>query len=223
LNKSCVKKEGTLFVISGPSGSGKTTLAEKLLHDAALKRVLIKSISVTTRNKRRGERQGRDYFFISQGRFLALRKAKKILEWTSYLGYYYGTPKEFVDTRLAEGKSIILCLDVRGARRIKRMYRTRSVTVFIKPPSVAVLRQRIESRGRETRPGEIDRRLVQALQELGQARQYDYQLVNDKLSIAVAELKAFVLQRLAERSAADCNPQICSAKQKHIPHVVPSF
>lgn len=192
-----MQKKGTLFVISGPSGSGKTTLAAKLLDDASLKRRLLRSVSFTTRNKRRGERQGKDYFFISKARFLALRKAKKILEWTSYLGYYYGTPKEFVDKRLSEGKNIVLCLDVRGAKRMKRIYRKASATIFIKPPSVAALRHRIELRGRETTREEIDRRLAQALQELGQAEQYDFQIVNDKLNVAVAELKAFVLQRLA--------------------------
>lgn len=197
MNKKRVIKKGTLFVISGPSGSGKTTLAGKLLQDVTLKRYVMKSVSLTTRGKRRGERQGKDYFFISKERFLALRKAKKILEWTSYLGYYYGTPKEFVDKQLAEGKNILLCLDVRGARRIKRLYRGTSATVFIKPPSVAVLQQRIESRGRETKKEEIARRLSQALVELRQAREYDFQLINDKLNVAVAELKAFVLQRLA--------------------------
>lgn len=198
-----MKTKGLIFVISGPSGSGKTTLAEKLLRSPELKSKLARSVSLTTRARRAGERQGRDYFFVSPARFQALRKEKKILEWTKYLGYYYATPKDFVEEKTARGKSIVLCLDFKGALKIKRLYPENARTIFILPPSLGTLRRRIELRGRETRGREISRRLKIAEKEILRAGEYDYRLVNNKLESVVKKLKHIVgreISRINQRS-----------------------
>ncbi|MBU0709962.1 MAG: guanylate kinase, partial [Candidatus Omnitrophica bacterium] len=103
-----------IFVISGPSGSGKTTLRDKLLEDQELIREgLTKSVSLTTRPRREGERNRQDYSFITEKQFKLKLKGKKILEWTKYLGYHYATPRDFVEQQLKRGKSVILCLDLK--------------------------------------------------------------------------------------------------------------
>lgn len=193
-----MKDNGKIFVISGPSGSGKTTLAAMLLKDPALRGLLCRSISFTTRKARTGERNKRDYFFISEAEFTRKRKAKKILEWTSYLGYYYGTDKGFVEDRLRRFRGIILCLDVAGALRIKRMYPRRAVIVFVKPPSLKELYRRIRARSRSTTEEEIVKRLAVAKEEIKKARLYDYRLVNRDLHKAIERLTKIVRLNLPE-------------------------
>ena len=115
-------KKGKIFVISGPSGSGKTTLAQSLLKDRKLKKKIARSVSFTTRPKRSGEKNRKDYFFIGKNDFKEKLKSKKILEWTRYLGYYYGTAKDFFEAQLVKSKAVVLCLDLKGAARIKKLY-----------------------------------------------------------------------------------------------------
>ncbi len=184
-----------IFVISGPSGSGKTTLAEILITSKKLKNKLIRSVSVTTRPKRQEEKRGKDYFFVSQGRFKHLVRVKKILEWTRYLGYYYGTPKSLVDKYLARNLSPVLCLDVKGALRIKKIYPLNAVTIFILPPKVQDLRLRIEKRSR-LKPGEIRKRLEIARKEISLRKLYDYTIVNRDLKQASKCLRDIVLKEL---------------------------
>jgi len=186
------KKSGFIFIISGPSGSGKTTLLENLFRDRELKKRLVKSVSFTTRPKRQGEREGRNYFFVTESEFRRKLKAEKILEWTKYLGYYYATPRDFVEQHLKQGKDIALCLDLKGACRIKRFYPKNSVTVFVLPPSVKSLRERIEGRCKRTGKLEIKQRLKLAKEELLASHKYDYTLVNKNLSQALRELKSII-------------------------------
>jgi len=193
-----LRADGKIFVISGPSGSGKTTLAQMALKDPALRGLLCRSISFTTRPRRTGERDKRDYFFISEAEFTRKRKAKKILEWTTYLGYYYGTDKGFVEDRLRRFRGIILCLDVAGALRLKRMYPRRAVIVFVKPPSLKELRRRIRARSRSTTEAEIVRRMAIAKEEIKQARLYDYRLVNRDLKKAIERLTKIVRLNLPD-------------------------
>lgn len=190
------KLKGRIFVIGGPSGSGKTTLRDKLFKDKELRGRVIKSVSLTTRKKRSAEINGRDYFFITRQEFLRLLKAKKILEWTRYLGYYYATQKDLIERELAEGRSVILCLDLKGASRIKRLYPKNSTTIFILPPSLAILRKRIELRCSRTKQEEIGERIKLARQELRSRWQYDFTLVNEDLAKAVRQLKVIVLKEL---------------------------
>ncbi len=187
-NQKAKDTQGLVVVISGPSGVGKTTLARKLLDDPVIGRRLVKSISFTTRPRRTGERTGRDYFFITEADFKEKLKAKKILEWTKYLGYYYATSKEFVDKHLKRGRSLVLCLDFKGARKIKRFYPRQSITIFVAPPSIDELRKRITARCLKTSREEIERRLQAAAEELQNASAYDYRVLNNDIATAVRRL-----------------------------------
>jgi guanylate kinase len=187
-------KPGKIFIISGPSGSGKTTLLSRLIQDKIIGKLLAKSRSVTTRPKRLGERQGKDYFFVTPDEFKRLLKAKKILEWTRYLGYYYGTPKEPVENRINKGKHLGLCLDLKGAAVLKKIYPRNTVTVFILPPSLNALKARIEGRCRETNKKEITQRLRLAKEEILAAAKFDYCILNQNLRIALWELKNIFLK-----------------------------
>jgi len=187
---------GKIFVISGPSGSGKTTMLKRVLASKLLSRRLAKSISITTRPKRSGEREGRDYFFVKPPEFRRLIKAKKILEWTRYLGYYYGTKKDFFDERLAKRKSPALCLDMKGALALKALYPKNTVTIFIDPPSIKELRKRIEGRCSSTKQEEINKRIRLAVEELKNSRRYDYVLKNKNLTQSVGKLKKIILKEL---------------------------
>lgn len=189
-------KQGLIFVISGPSGSGKTTLVKKVLIHKDLCRKLAKSVSVTTRPRRSGERQGRDYFFVSPGSFQRLKKSKKILEWTKYLGYYYGTKKDFLEGILKSGRHLALCLDMRGALKLKKLYPKDTVTIFIIPPSLKELRKRIKGRCRRTKPEEINKRVSLAEGELQNSRRYDYVVKNNNLTRATAKLGDIILNKI---------------------------
>ncbi|MFH0827105.1 MAG: guanylate kinase [Candidatus Omnitrophota bacterium] len=194
------KIKGVIFVVSGPSGSGKTTLLKKLLLDRSLRKVLVKSISLTTRPQRSNEHRGQDYSFITEKDFRRAQKAKKILEWTRYLGYHYATPKEFVDKQVGQGKHIVLCLDLKGALTIKRSYPENSVTIFVGPPSLRTLQQRIVKRCHKTKKEEIGERLKLARKEILGSCLYDHCLVNNNLARAVKALKKIIVQEISTRS-----------------------
>lgn len=183
-------------MISGPSGSGKTTLAGQILTDKTLSRKIRKSISFTTRPKRSGERDKRDYFFVSEGLFKRQLQRKKILEWTSYLGYYYGTPKSSVDSQIKQGWHLLLCIDLRGAKNLRRLYPKNAVTIFVLPPSLDELRNRIKKRCSKTRENEVRKRMQLAKKEIGEAGSFDYCLVNKDLKKTVRQLKQIILSRI---------------------------
>ncbi|MCX5706606.1 MAG: guanylate kinase [Candidatus Omnitrophica bacterium] len=190
------KIKGLIFVVSGPSGSGKTTLLKNLLRERDLRNKLVKSVSVTTRGKRSQEHSGRDYFFVSPGKFQQLNRDKKILEWTKYLGYHYATRKDFVEQALSKGRHVILCLDFKGARKIKKLYPKNTITVFIIPPALKELRRRIEARCAKTKQEEVHRRLKLAKLELRNSHRYNYALVNKDLTKAKKRLKAIILKEI---------------------------
>jgi len=198
---ACVRsagvKRGHLFVVSGPSGSGKTTIVDALVAAPGLKGLLVKSVSFTTRPKRSYEKDGIDYFFVTKRRFLEERRRKKILEWTRYLGYYYGTPKERIDRRIRQGTHVIFCLDYRGASRIKRLYPADTTIIFVMPPSLAELKKRIRQRCTKTQQTEIRKRLGLAKQELCLARRYDYQFYNKDLKKVLRQLTAIIKDKMS--------------------------
>ncbi len=199
-SKKARLQQGLVFVLSGPSGSGKTTLAQKALEDPELGKRLVRSVSFTTRVRRSGEKNGRDYVFISEDVFNRKRREKKILEWTKYLGYYYATSSEFIDKQRARGKHVILCLDFRGARKIKRVYPRDAVAIFIAPPSLNVLRKRIVARCSRTPAQEIERRVRMAAQELGNAAWYDYRVLNKDLPDAVDRIEKIIVREEKRRA-----------------------
>jgi guanylate kinase len=194
-----MKGRGLIFVVSGPSGSGKSTLVAGLLKDRCLRSKLVKSVSVTTRPKRSGEKDKKDYFFISEKAFRERLRAKKILEWTKYLRYYYGTPREFVEEQFRKGKHIILCLDFKGVLQIKRLMPRNIITIFILPPSLEALRLRIKERCRLIREKEIRQRLGLAKREMQLVRRYDYCVENRDLKQAINSLKKIVLGKIGTR------------------------
>jgi len=160
--------------------------------------LLVKSVSYTTRRKRSGEKDNKDYFFIGEREFLAKRKAKKILEWTKYLGYYYATPKEFIDKHIRRGRNVILCLDLKGAARVKRYYPHNTVTIFVAPPSLGELSRRIRKRCRQTACEEVRQRLLLANKEMKFRKASDYCVVNKDFNKALALLKGIILKEIAK-------------------------
>lgn len=196
------KRQGLVFILSGPSGAGKTTLLRRLVKAPALKNRLVRSISLTTRPRRSREKEGVDYFFITPRQFQQRRRAKKILEWTKYIGYYYATPKEALSQYSARGKHIILCLDVKGALGLKRLYPQEAKLIFIIPPVLEVLKERIEKRCQRTNAKEIKERLKLAEEEMEACRRYDYSLVNKNLEETTKELERIILKEIRKREEA---------------------
>ena len=185
-----VNRAGKLFVISAPSGSGKTTLCRKLIPGLSGKRKLVRSISATTRRPRRGERPGKDYFFISLQEFKKRRKRHQFLEWAKVLGCYYGTPRKFLQEHINRGDDILLSIDVQGALKIKSRAGG-AVFIFIAPPSFEELARRLRQRSTESKT-EIARRLKLAKKEMGFKKEYNYVVLNDKINRALARLKAII-------------------------------
>lgn len=190
------RREGRLFVLSSPSGGGKTSIGEVLSRKVPR---LVRSISVTTRRPRRGEKEGRDYFFVSESAFQAMSRRGDLLEWTRYGGHAYGTPRRKVEEVLARGKDLLLLLDVRGALTLKKRMK-RAVTIFVMPPSLRELANRLGRRKTEGRR-DIARRLQIAKRELTYTPRYDHVVVNDRLSKAIETIRQIVRQtRSREKS-----------------------
>jgi len=176
-----------LLILSSPSGAGKTTITRALL---AARDDLGFSISATTRPPRPGERDGVDYHFLSREEFERRREAGAFLEWAEYGGHRYGTLVAEVERIQTEGRHVILDIEVQGARQIRER-RTDVVSIFILPPSAEELMARLGGRG-TTRPADLERRLRRAVAELDEALGYDYLVVNDDRTQAVAEVAAIV-------------------------------
>lgn len=188
-----------IFVVSGPSGSGKTTLIKKVLQKRAFGDNLTRPVSFTTRQARCGEKHGRDYFFVSKKEFFKKRKNKEFLETTRYLDTYYATSKKIIDGILKRGKDVILCLDTRGSRSVKKLFPNKSVHIFILPPSRKALRQRLHTRASE-KYEQIKERLGVAKEELRWARNYDYRILNHSLKEAAENLRKIILKERLRRS-----------------------
>lgn len=177
------EKTGHLFVVSAPSGTGKTTLCRLLLD--AFKGIGY-SVSHTTRAPRAGEVHGKDYFFVSKDEFEAMILNKDLLEWAEVHGNYYGTSLGFIRDSLARGRDILLDIDVQGAAQVVEQFPD-AVTIFIMPPSMDALKQRLEKRGTD-KPEVIETRLGNAVKEINRKDAYRHVLVNDDLESAKIEL-----------------------------------
>ena len=187
---------GKLGVISGPSGSGKTSICRALAGDP---RVFF-SVSATTRPKRPGEIEGKDYWFLSEKKFLSMAEKGEFLEWALYNGRWYGTPRRPVEEALRAGKTAVLEIELQGATRL-REDGVEGIYVFIEPPSMEVLEERLRKRGTES-DEEIRKRLEIAKREWEEARKgktYDFFVKNDDLSRAEAEVRAILGLEKADR------------------------
>lgn len=177
-------KKGTLFVISGPSGVGKGTIVNEV--SGIRGEEVVVSVSATTRNPREGETDGVSYFFLTEEEFFRKRDGGGFIEFASVHGSWYGTPKDWVESRLEEGRDVILEIDVQGALQVKE-YTRDAVYIFILPPDRKELRRRITDRGTETEE-QIRIRMNKALEEIEHLDRYDYSIVNDDLTQAVEEM-----------------------------------
>jgi guanylate kinase len=185
-----MRKSGKIIILSGPSGSGKTTLYKKLLVNRKIKNAPVKSVSVTTRPKRTGERHGRDYFFTSKKMFLYKKRFGHFLESEKIFNNHYGTPGKNVQDLLRAGKNVLLCIDVKGAKTVRRKF-PKAITIFVTTPSLKVLEARLKGRGSEQKD-DIQIRLETAKKELREIKKYHYVIVNDDLQEAYGRLEAIV-------------------------------
>ncbi|MBR3516759.1 MAG: guanylate kinase [Lachnospiraceae bacterium] len=180
-------KQGTLIVISGFSGAGKGTLIKKLVEDHDNYAL---SVSMTTRDPRPGEVDGVHYHFSKDEDFERLIEEGGLIEYAGYCGHYYGTPKAFVEEKLAEGKDVILEIEIQGAQKVRRQF-PQAVLLFVMPPSGEELYRRLTSRGTET-DEVIRKRMWRAIDESEGMDTYDYIVVNDDLDTCVQEVNSIV-------------------------------
>jgi guanylate kinase len=185
-----MKGAGRLFILSGPSGSGKTTLYKKLLRRKTLRGRLVKAISCTTRPRRKNEKAGRDYLFIGKKEFLDQKRLGKFLESQNVFGFLYGTPRDRLQALLKSGKDVLLCIDVKGEKAIKKIYPA-ATSIFVLPPSFEALNQRLKGRSTEGRQ-QLRHRLLVAKQEIVAAKRYNYRVVNDNLNQALKKLEEII-------------------------------
>lgn len=186
-NKLSSVAGGILILFSAPSGCGKTTIVDRLLKRHP---DWVRSVSATTRAARVGEKEGRDYFFLSPRIFKQMQSRGELLESATVFGRDYGTPKAFVLDHLKAGKNVILAIDVQGAEQVRKITELKGMmlTFFVLPPSVKVLRERLEGRKTES-PEEIQRRIENAQEEIKAAQLYDYAIVNQNLDKTIVEIE----------------------------------
>ncbi len=178
-----MKKRGLLIIMSGPSGVGKGTIREELMKYNDLN--LFYSVSMTTRPMRPGEQDGREYYFVTRQEFDKNIKNGNLLEWAEFVGNCYGTPKDKVEQMRNEGKNVLLEIDVNGtAKVLEKIKQDDVLSIFILPPSLEVLEERIRGRGTET-DEVIKNRVARAKQEFDYQKQYKFKVVNDELKTAV--------------------------------------
>lgn len=187
MNPSLLHRDGILFIVSAPSGAGKTTISNRALREIS---GLEMSISCTTRVPRSGEVAGRDYHFLSPSEFNRMREQGEFAEWAQVHDFLYGTPRKPIENALAEGRDMLLDIDVQGARQLKQRY-VEAVAVFVLPPSEEELERRLRGRGTDSE-AVIRRRLARARTEMDEYRAYDYYVINRDVEESVRLLAAIV-------------------------------
>lgn len=203
-----MQKKGVLTVISGFSGAGKGTIMKELVK----RYPYFLSISATTRLPRDGEVHGREYFFHTKEEFEEMIQKKELIEWAEYVGNYYGTPKRAVEQQLAEGKDVLLEIEMQGGMLIKKQFPD-ALLLFVAPPSADILKERLTKRGTESKE-EIDRRLTRAYEEAAFMDSYDYIVVNDELEEAVMRVHSIITDTHFRRE--NCTELISTMKTELI-------
>ncbi|MFC4320237.1 guanylate kinase [Litchfieldia salsa] len=198
-------ERGLLIVLSGPSGVGKGTVRKELFSQPDTK--LQYSISMTTRSPRDGELDGIDYFFKSREEFENLIEADKLLEWAEYVGNYYGTPVDYVEETLQKGKDVFLEIEVQGALQVRKAF-PEGLFIFLMPPSLSELKNRIVTRGTESEDL-INNRMKVAREEIEMMDAYDYVVENDKVELACDRIMSIV-------TAEHCKRERVSRRYKKI-------
>jgi guanylate kinase len=186
---SPIKKAGNIIIISAPSGAGKSSICKAVLGEG--KKNIIYSISYTTRSPRKGERDGKNYHFISEDNFKQMIEKKKFAEWAKVHGNYYGTSKKLLNKALSVGRNIILAIDVQGGASIKKQYPNNSCMIFIMTPDFETLKKRLTARNKDCK-GTISMRLRNAKKELKYLPKYEYLVINRKLDEAVYAVKTII-------------------------------
>jgi guanylate kinase len=183
-----VERRGLMFVLSSPSGAGKTTLSRMLIERMP---GLKMSVSATTRKKRPGEVDGRDYLFVDEARFEDMVKRAELLEWATVFDNRYGTPRAPVEAALSKGEDVLFDIDWQGTQQLREKARADVVSVFILPPSAADLEQRLHSRAQDS--GEVIRsRMSRASHEMSHWAEYDYIVINHEVDAAFAEVQSIL-------------------------------
>ena len=185
--------KGILFVLSGPSGSGKTTLAKHLVNTMS---GVDFAISYTTRKIREGEEDGIDYKFIDKNEFNTMVEKSQFAEWAEVHGNFYGTPVSEIDKVLNKGVDILLDIDVQGSSKIKRKYKN-SVHIFLVPPDMDILRERLSKRNTEN-TSELKRRMDMAVNEISKINNYDYIIVSDDIQNSLRKLESIIVSVRSE-------------------------
>ncbi len=182
-----VDGNGLLIVVSGPSGAGKDTICNKVIEDSDN---IWLSVSMTSRNPRGNEKEGKNYFFVAKEEFEQKIKDGKLLEYTNYNGNYYGTPKDKLEDYLNRGIDVILVLDINGAINIKKLVPS-ALFIFIMPPDMETLKKRLIARKTESKE-KVIARFTEAYNEINSYNKYNYVVVNDKIESAVSKVKAII-------------------------------
>lgn len=200
LPSQSIRRRGLMLVLSSPSGAGKSTIARTLLEDPSMDIDL--SVSVTTRERRPSEIHGKHYHFLSEREFERMRDTDALLEWAQVHSNFYGTPRDPVEKAMAEGRDMLFDIDWQGAAQLREKMRADMVSVFILPPSMAELKNRLKRRAEDT-DEVIARRLDNAREEIRQWLDYDYVVINDDLDRAYEAVRNIVA---AERLRRDRRP-----------------
>lgn len=181
------KQKGMIIIMSAPSGAGKTSIC-----DAVVKanKNIVYSISTTTRAPRKGEKNGREYYFVTEAQFKDEIKQKQFAEWAKVHNNYYGTSKKFLENIILKGKDVLLDIDVQGAIKIKKQYKD-ALMIFIMTPSLKILKQRLIKRNKDSKDV-INIRLKNAEKEISYIDKYDYLVINDKLNESIKQVENII-------------------------------
>ena len=199
-----MKNKGMIIIVSAPSGAGKTSICDALIESD---KNIVYSVSTTTRNPRKGEKNGREYFFVNDIEFKKMVEKKMFVEWAKVHDHFYGTSKKVLEETINKGKDILLDIDVQGAIKIKKQYEN-ALMIFITTPSLKILKERLIKRNKDSLDV-IKTRIENAKKELTYLPRYDYLILNDKLDKSIEQAKSIIC---AERLSIKRNKNICGGK-----------